>query len=96
MPGTLELDPDNAGARNAVSTWHPATGAFFMANIILNGSTFDLEDDTTIGALLGRLKIPCDGTAVAINGSAVARGLIATQKIEDGDRIDIIRAIGGG
>ncbi len=64
--------------------------------IMLNGKDHEVQGETTIAALLGELKFTCGGIAVAVNGEIVARDAQSTQLINDGDRVEIIRAIGGG
>ena len=64
--------------------------------IIVNGEESTVEQGTTIAALLHRLDIPVAGTAVAIGDAIVSREVHDTRPLIDGDRVEIMRAIGGG
>lgn len=64
-------------------------------NISLNGT------DRTVGAatlrqLLDELQTPATGIAVAQNDEVVRREELDGARINDGDRIEIIRAVAGG
>lgn len=62
----------------------------------INGEERALADGTTIAALLAELALPADGVAVAVNLDVVPRGQHADRIIAAGDRVEIIRAVGGG
>ncbi|MFH1829171.1 MAG: sulfur carrier protein ThiS [Pseudomonadota bacterium] len=67
-----------------------------MPQIILNGNEREIADSTTLSNLLDELGIPIAGTAVAVNGTIVSRENHETHIVEFGDKVDVIRAIGGG
>lgn len=67
-----------------------------MANIYLNGELKAISGEQSITKLLEELNIPCLGTAVAVNETVVPRRIHAEHVVREGDRIEIIRAIGGG
>ena len=62
---------------------------------IINGESRDLPERLTVGALLELLGAPRVGVAVARNDRVVRRVEYDTHAIEDGDRIEIIRAVAG-
>ena len=62
----------------------------------INGEDQSLAEETTVAALLADLELPVDGVAVAINLNVVPRGQHAERVIVAGDRVEIIRAVGGG
>ena len=62
----------------------------------VNGVARQLAEGTTVAALLADLALPKDGVAVAINRDVVPRGEHAERVIAAGDRVEIIRAVGGG
>lgn len=64
--------------------------------IILNGEESTVEQGITIAALLEMLDIPLAGTAVAIGDSIFSRDEHKTRALTEGERVEIIRAIGGG
>lgn len=62
----------------------------------VNGETRDLPEELTVGALLELLGAPRGGVAVARNDAVVRRSDYDRRTVEDGDRIEIIRAVAGG
>ena len=62
----------------------------------INGEVRDLPDALTVGALLELLGAPRAGIAVARNDRVVRRGEYDSHVLEDGDRIEIIKAVAGG
>ncbi|MFA5811536.1 MAG: sulfur carrier protein ThiS [bacterium] len=64
--------------------------------IILNGKEHELNIEMPLTQLLHQLDVPRAGTAVAINGAIVPRDRHDTHKLVERDRVDILRAIGGG
>lgn len=67
-----------------------------MPTIELNGRDHDLAEDVTIERLLETLGIQHIGTAVAVNSAIIPRGEHATRALRDRDRVEVVRAIGGG
>ncbi|MCQ9375880.1 MULTISPECIES: sulfur carrier protein ThiS [unclassified Methyloversatilis] len=67
-----------------------------MSSITLNGETRALAPDTTIGALLAALELAGKRVAVERNGCIVPRALHADTRLVDGDRVEIVVAVGGG
>lgn len=65
-------------------------------NVEINGEAREVSAGTTIAALLAALNLPTDGVAVAINLDVVPRGQHAERVLVAGDRVEIIRAVGGG
>ncbi len=63
--------------------------------IHINGEAHDVAPQT-IADLLHHLGMQQQRLAVEINGDVVPRSQHATHMIRDGDRIEIVRAIGGG
>jgi sulfur carrier protein len=63
--------------------------------IELNGEAHETEV-TTVAALLQEQNAPERGVAIALNGQVVRRAEHATTAINEGDRLEIIRAVQGG
>lgn len=63
--------------------------------IHLNGAARELSDLTTVAALLATLELR-GRIAVEVNGELVPRSAHATHALADGDRVEIVQAIGGG
>jgi sulfur carrier protein len=62
----------------------------------VNGCIRELPDELTVGSLLELLGSAPTGVAVARNDRVVRRAEYATQRICDGDRLEIIEAVAGG
>ncbi|MDC0984846.1 sulfur carrier protein ThiS [Gammaproteobacteria bacterium] len=65
-------------------------------NILLNNKYETLFDGTTIQKLLENKNIKDKYFAVEINRKIIPKSLHCRHIIKDGDRIEIITAIGGG
>ncbi len=65
-------------------------------NIVLNGEQRGLEDALTVLRLIDRLQLTGKRLAVEVNEEVVPRSLHAGYRLRDGDRVEIVRAIGGG
>lgn len=64
--------------------------------ILLNGKDHEFIEKITIEELLLSLQISRDGIAVAKNDEVIPRSEHSACKISGGDRLEIIRAVGGG
>ena len=62
----------------------------------INGHLRDLPDELTVSALLELLGSPRAGIAVARNDRVVRRAEYDTNRLRDGDRVEIITAVAGG
>jgi sulfur carrier protein len=66
--------------------------------ILLNGEPRELPPGTTVRALLGELEVPggARGVAIAVDAAVVPRAEWETTRIDDGARVEVVRAIQGG
>jgi sulfur carrier protein len=64
--------------------------------ITVNGKPMEIEAGTTIDGLLAHLSIKREYTAVAVNREITPKGEYATVKLSDGDKVEIVRPMGGG
>lgn len=65
-------------------------------NVLVNGERRALAPPTTIERLLAELGLQQARVAVAVNREVIPRSLHAQHELRDDDRIEIVRAIGGG
>jgi sulfur carrier protein len=65
-------------------------------SITLNGEGREVPAGVTVAELLGQLDMRDRQVAVARNSEIVPRSDFEAVRIEDGDRIEIVQAIGGG
>ncbi len=64
--------------------------------IAVNGVPFDAPPALTVAQLLGLLSLGEQRLAVELNGEIVPRSLWPARPLNAADRIEIVRAIGGG
>jgi len=65
-------------------------------DIILNGEPQALPAPCTVLALLEANQLAGRRVAVEVNGTIVPRSRHAEHALKDGDRIEIVHALGGG
>ncbi|TWI06272.1 sulfur carrier protein [Luteimonas cucumeris] len=66
-------------------------------DIYLNGDVVSLSDSTrTITALLLEQDLGERRVAVEVNGEIVPRGRHGEHRLQPGDRVEIVHALGGG
>lgn len=64
--------------------------------LYVNGERVDVAPDERLGALVERLGFHVTAVAVAVGSEVVPRAKLAERALVDGDRVEIIRAVGGG
>ena len=66
--------------------------------IVLNGEAWELAAGTTVRGLLEVLDVPggARGVAVAVDAEVVPRAEWDTTELDDGARVEVLRAIQGG
>ena len=65
-------------------------------DLVVNGKPMDLPDGLTIEALLAHLRVPREFTAVALNREVTPRSRYGETVLRAGDRVEIVRPMGGG
>jgi len=74
----------------------PAHKGQKVIEVNVNGVAQRFEPDTDIAALLERLRLAGKRVAVERNGEIVPRGRYAQTALANGDRLEIVVAVGGG
>jgi len=64
--------------------------------VILNGEEQEIRDDITVAELLHDLQIILQYGAVAVNRRVVRKRDHEATSLKAGDRIEIVRPVGGG
>ena len=64
--------------------------------VILNGEEQEIRDDITVAELLHDLQIILQYGAVAVNRRVVRKKDHEATSLKAGDRIEIVRPVGGG
>ena len=67
-----------------------------MIHISVNGSTELYEAPLAVAELLQRMALAGKKVAVERNGEIVPRGAHASTLLAEGDRLEIVAAVGGG
>jgi len=65
-------------------------------NISLNGKTHSLADNSLLASLIDALELTGKRIAVEVNDELVPRSEHADCQLNEGDRVEIVQAIGGG
>ena len=64
--------------------------------VSVNGKAMELPDGLSVDGLLECLKVRREYTAVALNREITPKALYAETRLRDGDRVEIVRPMGGG
>ncbi len=64
--------------------------------LIVNGDPREFPGPLTVEKLLERLELSQPHIAVAVNMEVIPRGRFSQVELQEGDRLEIIRAVGGG
>jgi sulfur carrier protein len=64
--------------------------------VFVNGEEQEIRDDSTVADLLADLRITLQYGAVAVNRKVVRKKDHQATRLHAGDRIEIVRPVGGG
>ena len=67
-----------------------------MMMIVLNGEVYPLEKEHSLAALIATLNLSGQSIAVAVNRQIIPRTQWQNQLLQAQDKVDVVRAIGGG
>lgn len=67
-----------------------------MIAITINGEPRRFKDPLTVSELLERLELSGKRIALERNGDIVPRGSFKEQRLADGDKLEVVVAVGGG
>jgi thiamine biosynthesis protein ThiS len=62
----------------------------------INGDTQEVPTLATVAELAVWLELPTFGSAVELNGEVIRRADHPTTALRDGDRLEVVRLVGGG
>lgn len=65
-------------------------------NVMLNGDHRELPDQATLQWLINDLGLAGKRLAIEVNEDIVPRSQHGDYRLNDGDRIEVVHAIGGG
>ncbi|UCE87705.1 MAG: sulfur carrier protein ThiS [Deltaproteobacteria bacterium] len=64
--------------------------------VLVNGETRAVHPDCTIARLVGSLGLEDRRIAVAVNRDVIPRSAFDSHRLANGDRVEILEAVGGG
>ncbi len=67
-----------------------------VITVSINGATRQLPDSTGVAALLEEMGLAGKRIALELNGEIVPRSMFVTQQLSDGDKLEVVVAVGGG
>ena len=67
-----------------------------VITVSINGVARQLPDSTSVATLIEEMGLAGKRIALERNGEIVPRSLFATQQLADGDKLEVVVAVGGG
>ena len=66
--------------------------------LIVNGNAVEVDPRSTVDEVVQRVAPERRrlGTAVAVNGEVVPKSAWPTERLAEGDRVEVLHAVGGG
>jgi thiamine biosynthesis protein ThiS len=64
--------------------------------LIINGKTKDAPALGTVADLAVWMELPAFGSAVELNGQVLRRAEYPDRSLNEGDRLEVVRLVGGG
>jgi sulfur carrier protein len=67
-----------------------------VISISINGTARQLADSTSVAALVEEMGLAGKRIALERNGEIVPRSSFPSQQLADGDKLEVVIAVGGG
>lgn len=67
-----------------------------VITVSINGAARQLSDTTSVAALIEEMGLTGKRIALERNGEIVPRSAFATEQLAEGDRLEVVVAVGGG
>ena len=67
-----------------------------MITVNINGATHQFPQAISIAALIDEMGLAGKRIALERNGEIVPRSAFATEQLADGDKLEVVVAVGGG
>ncbi|MDP2875959.1 MAG: sulfur carrier protein ThiS [Holophaga sp.] len=64
--------------------------------LIINGENRPTPDLATLQDLAAWLELPAFGSAIELNGEVIRKAMYFQTSLSSGDRLEIVRLVGGG
>jgi sulfur carrier protein len=77
-------------------TSNRGAAVFVFMKIMVNGQEMEIADGLSVDGLLTHLAVKREYTAVAVNREITPKASYAAVALREGDRVEIVRPMGGG
>ena len=67
-----------------------------MITVSINGAPRQFPESVSVATLIEEMGLAGKRIALERNGEIVPRGRFATQQLADGDKLEVVVAVGGG
>jgi sulfur carrier protein len=67
-----------------------------VITVSINGASRQFPDSTNVATLIEEMNLTGKRIALERNGEIVPRSRFATQQLADGDKLEVVVAVGGG
>lgn len=67
-----------------------------MISVLINGDDVEVASGTTVEALVANMALTGKRIAIEINETIVPKSTHTSTFLQEGDRVEIVHAIGGG
>lgn len=74
----------------------PSSVTLEKMNIVVNGEPRELAAGATIGEILSEMQLQPEAVVVEVNATILEPRVVSRHQLREGDRIEIIRFVGGG
>jgi thiamine biosynthesis protein ThiS len=64
--------------------------------LVINGNVRETPELGTVADLASWLQLPAFGSAVELNGEVVRKGEHVDTALKEGDKLEVVRLVGGG
>ena len=64
--------------------------------LIINGQDRETPEFAQVAELAAWLELPAFGSAIELNGKVVRKAEYPESPLRDGDRLEVVRLVGGG
>jgi sulfur carrier protein len=99
-PGPLEPALGNSSEGNTAADKNGRTrrgdAAVLFMKIVVNGKDLEVAAGLSVDGLLAHLGVKRQYTAVAVNREVTPKSAYEATVLHDGDRVEIVRPMGGG
>jgi sulfur carrier protein len=67
-----------------------------VISLRINGELRQYSSDITVATLIEQMKLAGKRVAIELNGKIVPRSAFPSQRLFEGDRLEVVVAVGGG